>query len=220
MSQEVLIPKMKRNSKKHMNFRIQLLNLVLIIFSVMLIITSTFINIDFSHYIIPSGLFSGKILEKEDFVFSFGIIPQIPVLLFICSALGKKMAITSVCLYILIGLFFLPVFALGGGLRYFGQYSFGYILAYIPAVVIAGNFLNKKYSFLYMFLASISGVLIIHFIGSIYMILIALIKHSGFEFIKSWLCAQSGLKIIYDFIFSFLLVLVGKHINEFIKFVK
>ena len=57
------------------------------------------------------------------------------------------MAVTSVMLYILAGLFFVPIFALGGGVRYLAEFGFGYILGYIPAVIIAGNFLKTVIHF-------------------------------------------------------------------------
>lgn len=219
MTEEALIPRMKRLNKKQRKIKIPILNFTLILFGVLLLVMSTFINIEFKHYILPESFFAHEILDKEDFIFSFGIIPQIPILMFVCSSLGKRMATTSVCLYILCGLFLFPVFALGGGLNYILQYSFGYIFAYIPAVLISGTFLRRKYSFLNMFIAALIAVLIIHLSGITYMSLIALIKGSGLNFIKGWINAQSGLKIIYDLILSFVLILIGKYIHSFIKFV-
>ena len=163
MSEEVLIPKMKRLDKKQRKIRIPLLNFVLILFGILLLVCSTFINFQLKHYVIPFDFFENKHLTADDFIFGFYIIPQIPVVMFLTSFLGKKMAVTSACLYILAGMFF-PVFALGGGLKYIFQYSFGYIAGYLPGVVIAGSFLKKKYSFLYIFLAALLGVLTIHFI--------------------------------------------------------
>ncbi len=92
------------------------------------------------------------------------------------------MAVTSVMLYILAGLFFVPIFALGGGVRYLAEFGFGYILGYIPAVIIAGNFLKNSYSFSNLIKSSILGVLSIHIIGIIYMIFDCNIKASGLEF--------------------------------------
>ncbi|MDE6138633.1 MAG: biotin transporter BioY [Candidatus Gastranaerophilales bacterium] len=219
MSQDVLIPKMKRIDKNKRRIKIPLINLVAIFFCTILIIGSTFINLDIKHYIIPSYIFSNKHLTTEDFIYSFFLIPQIPVIMFVCSVLGRKLALTSVLFYLIIGLFFAPVFGLGGGIRYIAQYGFGYILAYIPAVLLAGRFLNKRYSFADMIKATISGVLTIHIIGILYMITIALIKHAGGTFIAGWLEAQSGLKIIYDLTSSFILILIGKYLHKGLKFI-
>ncbi len=218
MTQEVLIPKMKKLSKQQRKIKIPVLECLLVLFSILLLIGATFVNINLKHYIIPSTLFSGH-LNTADFVYSFSIIPQIPALMFICSSLGKKMASVAVILYILCGLFIFPIFALGGGVQYLAEFSFGYILGYLPAVVVGGSFLHRKYSFLNMFLAALCAVLIIHFLGIIYMIFIALIKHENGTFISGWIHSQSGLKMIYDIVISFVLILMGKYINYFLKFV-
>ena len=217
MSEEVLIPKMTRIDKKKRKIKIPLINFVIIIFCTLLIIASTFININLKHYIIPLDLFTNKNLSMENFVFAIPFIPQIPIIMFICSILGRRMALTSVLLYLIIGLFFVPVFALGGGIRYFGEYGFGYILAYIPALLIAGKLLDK-YSFLDMIKATLA-VFTIHICGILYMIIIALIKQAGGMFIWGWITAQSGLKIVYDLIASFVLILIGKYIHEGLKFI-
>ncbi len=219
MSEQVLIPKMKRIDKTKKKFRIPWLNLILVIFCTLLIICSTFLNINIKHYIIPQNIFSGEKLSAENFIYSLYFIPQIPVIMFICSTLGKRMALTSTVLYILLGLFFIPVFALGGGLRYFGEFGFGYILAYIPAIVITGNCLKEKYSFPNMIKAAIFGVLTIHILGIIYMTIIALIKHSGGDFISGWIYAQSGLKVLYDLVFSFVLILIGKYLHSGLRYI-
>lgn len=218
MSSEVLIPKMTRIDKKKRRVKIPLINFVVVIFCTLLIIASTFININLKHYIIPMDLFTNKNLSMDNFIFCIPFIPQVPIVMFICSVLGRKMALTSVLLYLIIGLFFVPVFALGGGIKYFGEYGFGYILAYIPALLIAGRLLDK-YSFLDMIKATLAGVFTIHICGIFYMLFVALIKQAGSMFILGWITAQSGLKIIYDLIASFVLILIGKYLHEGLKFI-
>lgn len=218
MSQDILIPKMKRIDKTKRRIKIPLINFAAIFFCTILIIGSTFVNIDIKHYIIPSNIFSNNGLTSEDFIASFHLIPQIPVVMFICSILNRKMALTSIILYLITGLFIVPVFGLGGGVKYIAQYGFGYILAYIPAVLIVGRLLSK-YTFSNMIKATFSGVFIIHLIGILYMIAIALIKHSGGTFISGWIEAQSGIKIMYDLIASFVLILIGKYIHKGLKFI-
>ena len=219
MTQEVLIPKMKRIDKNQTRFRIPFFEILLVATALMLIVGSTFIGFDLKHYILPAGFWSGKKLIADEFVKTFYIIPQIPILMFICSALGKKMSVITTIVYILLGILVFPFFALGGGLSYFSEYSCGYLLAYVPAVLIAGSFLNRKYSFFNMFLATLCGIFIIHVFGIFYMVVISLLKHDGGTFISGWIASQSGLKILYDFILSFVLVLIGKYIHSVIKFV-
>lgn len=219
MSEEVLIPKMKRLDKKQKKIKIPILNLVLICFCTLVLIASTFVVIDLKHYILPHGFFSGKNFLYEDYIFNFSIIPQIPAVLFIGSMLGKKMAASCIMLYLILGIAGLPIYALGGGLNYVKEYSFGYLLAYIPAIIVVCAYLDKKYSILNMIIASILGVLTIHAAGIIYMVLIALIKQDGLSFVQGWISSQSGLKILYDLILSFVAVIIGGYFHSFIKFI-
>ena len=219
MSQEVLIPKMKRLNKESRKIKIPFFNILIIVFSILLIIGATFLGFDLKHFIIPKGLFSGN-LVRDDFIYSFYVIPQIPVLMLVCSSLGKRLSAIAVLGYLILGFIGVPIFALGGGLSYFTEYGCGYLLAYVPAVVVAGSFLNRKYSFLNMALAALCGVLIIHCFGILYMLLLALLKHEGSVFISGWVGAQSGMKIVYDIIFSFVFILIGKYINSLIRFLQ
>jgi biotin transporter BioY len=218
MNEEVLIPKMNRKSNIKRKIKIPTLNFVLILFCILLIIGASFINLNIKHYILPLDIFTNKNLTTNDFIFSFYFIPQIPIVMFVNAFLGRRMALTTIILYIIIGLFFVPVFGLGGGIKYLFEYGFGYILAYIPAVALSGRILNK-YSFLDMAKATITGVFTIHIIGILYMIFVALFKHAGGNFISSWIVAQSGLKIFYDLVGSFILILIGKYLNAFLKFI-
>ena len=219
MSEEVLIPRMKKIDRKNKKIKVPLLNIIFIFFCLCLIIASAFINIDLHHYVLPKAVFSRNNLTSDDFIVSFCIVPQIPVLMFVCSMLGKRMAAATAFLYIIAGLTIFPLFAMGGGIQYISEYSFGYILAYIPAVLVAGQFLKNKYSYLNIFMAALSGVLIIHCFGIIYMIIIALLKQDGGGFISGWLAYQSGLKILYDLVLSFVFILIGRYVNAFVKFI-
>ena len=164
-----------------------------------------------THFILPSGLFKGENLKINDFIYSYKLIPQIPVIMFVGAFLGRKYGIISILLYILLGLFAIPVFALGGGPKYIFEYGFGYILGYIPAVFFAGSILKSGFSNRNMLHAVLVGVLTIHIIGILYMLFIAGLKHEGMAFIGGWIVAQSGIKILYDFIFSFACVFIAKY---------
>lgn len=220
MNEDVLIPKMTRIDKtRKRKIKIPVINIVLILFAVLLYVCSTFVNLNIRHYILPVELFSGTTLSADDFIYSFFLIPQVPIVLFVASALGKRLTVMSVFLYLIAGLSGLPLFALGGGIKYVAQFGFGYLLAYIPAVIIACGFLKEKYSFINMIRAAISGVLIIHITGILYMIFIALIRNAGGMFIEGWIISQSGLKIVYDILSSFILILIGKYIHYGLCFI-
>ena len=169
MSEEILIPRMRRIDKSKRKINVPWLNLAIVIFCTLILIASTFIIFDIKHWLIPINIFMNTKLNIDDFIYDFALIPQIPAVLFICAFLGRKLAITSTILYIVIGLFLFPIFALGGGIGYLTEYGFGYIIAYIPAVILAGYVLGKKFSLINILKASILGVLIIHIFGGFYL---------------------------------------------------
>lgn len=181
-----------------------------------LIVITTFTQFDFTHFILPLDALSyiGDDFKNPSimshFLKHYRYIPQIPAIMFIAALLGKKFGITSVLIYILTGLFFAPVFALGGGLGYVFQYGFGYILAYIPAVFFSGSILNSGLTYRNMAQATLVGVLTIHIAGILYMLFIATLQKENPALILGWISAQSGTKIIYDMIFGFLAMVAAK----------
>lgn len=180
------------------------------------IVITTFTQFDFTHFILPLDALSyiGDDFKNPSimshFLKHYRYIPQIPAIMFIAALLGKKFGITSVLIYILAGLFFAPVFALGGGLGYVFQYGFGYILAYIPAVFFSGSILNSGLTYRNMAQATLVGVLTIHIAGILYMLFIATLQRENPALILGWISAQSGTKIIYDLIFGFLAMVAAK----------
>ncbi len=187
-------------------------SIMLMVFCAFLLTIATFIKFNLTHYIIPLDIFDESVVHQPaDFLKTVTIIPQIPIVMFIGALLGRKYGITSILMYILAGLFLMPVFALGGGPRYVLEYGFGYIIGYIPGIFFAGTILKNGFTYKNIAKAMFVGVLIIHIIGVLYMLFLAGLKHEGNEFIKGWIMAQSGIKIVYDFIISFLLVLVAKY---------
>lgn len=191
--------------------RLSIGTLLLILCCTFLIIWATFMQFNVTHFILPSGLFKSENLKINDFIYTYKLIPQIPVIMFVGAFLGRKYGIISILLYILLGLFAIPVFALGGGPKYIFEYGFGYILGYIPAVFFAGSILKSGFSNRNMLHAVLVGVLTIHIIGILYMLFIAGLKHEGMAFIGGWITSQSGIKILYDFIFSFACVFIAKY---------
>lgn len=186
-------------------------SLLLIFCCTFLIILATFVQLDISHFILPKGLFEGADLGFKDFIHTYKFIPQIPVVMFVGAFLGRKYGIASILIYILLGLFIIPVFALGGGPKYILEYGFGYIVGYIPAVFFAGSILKSGFSNKNILKAVFVGVLTIHLIGVLYMLFIAGLKHEGWTFMSGWICAQSGVKIIYDMVFSFAALFIARY---------
>ena len=204
-------PRVRVIKKQIEGIRLSFGSILLMLCATFMLILSTFVQVNVSHFILPSGFFSGENLLLSDFIHTYKLIPQIPVVMFIGAFLGRKYGITSILLYILLGLFVIPVFALGGGPRYIFEYSFGYILAYIPAVYLTGTILKSGFTYKNIGKAVFVGIFTIHIIGILYMLAVAGIRHEGLMFTTGWILAQSGVKIIYDFILSYLSVLVAKY---------
>jgi len=213
-----MVPRIKRVKKEKKKIKIPVLNILLVLFCSFLLIVATFIQLDITHFIIPHDLFSNKSLTKEDFLYTFSIIPQIPAVLLIVGLLGRRLGLTSIIIYILMGLCSVPIFALGGGIDYLAEFGFGYILAYLPAAFLAGSFLEEEFSFKNILKATFVGVMTIHFIGIIYMLMVVIFKHQGWAFIKGWILAQSVLKIAYDFVLSFIALVFAKYGSKFVKY--
>jgi biotin transport system substrate-specific component len=196
--------------------RLNIGTLALVGLCAFLIVIATFTQFDFNHYIIPFDWFEYVGRNFNDpavythFLKHYRYIPQVPTIMFIAALLGRRFGIASVLIYILVGLFLAPVFALSGGLGYFIQYGFGYILAYIPAVFFAGSIVKSGLTYLNMAQATLVGVLTIHAFGILYMLFVATTQKESTALIIGWMSAQSGVKIIYDLLFGFLAMVVAK----------
>jgi biotin transporter BioY len=180
--------------KKKKKYGVNIWTLVLMLACFWLVIVSTFVQ-----FTLPGG---------EGYRF----IPQIPVILFTGALLGRRYALVVVVSYIITGLFFEPVFALGGGLRYVFEYGFGYIMAYLPAVFFSTSILQSGFTLRNTAQAALVGVLSIHIIGITYMLFLAGINHEGLSFMYNWIISQSGMKIVYDLLFSFAAVLALRYL--------
>lgn len=78
---------------------------------------------------------------------------------------GKKVGLLATSIYLIMGLTGIPVFTGGGGIFYLFKPTFGYILGFVAAGVIAGiakNGFFKRAGF------NLLGVLAIHLTGVIY----------------------------------------------------
>lgn len=194
--------------KQNNKIRFSLRTCVFILWSIFLIIIATFTQITLTKVGLPTFIL--KHIMTVNYESCYKYIPQIPVVLFVASMLGRKYSFIAISLYIILGLFFIPVFALGGGLNYMFKYTFGFIVAYIPSAFIISTILERYNNFKSYIQSAIIGVLIVHIIGIIYMITVLMFKHETFNYITSWLSTSSGTKIFYDIIFSLIAVIVGK----------
>ncbi len=192
--------------KPDMKIKFGLGTIAIVCVCLLLIIMATFTQIKISFNIPETGI--GSYLKFE-------YIPQIPVILFIAALLGEYWGLFTVILYIILGLTpWMSVFALGGGMSYVFQYNFGYIFAFIFAVILCAKELKYKPSILNIVLAVLYGVFVIHLTGIIYMTIIALLRHDGWDFIGQWIYYQSISKILYDIVFSLIAVFIARGIRK------
>lgn len=210
-----------KNERKIIYSPLRLVGIVtLIIFCTVLIMTATFTRIKlFNCLQIFEGFLHPEFFPDTNSVFQlkpYFYVPQIPILLFTATLLGTVCSLTSVFLFIVIGLTFIPVFGLGGGFDYVLNPSFGYILAFILGIILMTGFTDKNHSFKSLFFATMYSVIAIHILGFLYMLLISLIKHESFEYIINWLLFESLIRIIYDIIFGFLAAITAKFVRKFI----
>ena len=64
--------------------------------------------------------------------------PLIPMSIFLGGLFGRHLSVVSVGLYLVAGLFFLPIFANGGGLHYLEKPGAGYLLGILLAAYVSG----------------------------------------------------------------------------------
>ena len=96
--------------------------------------------------LILCGLFTTLIVVGAFIRIPIPVVPFTLQLLFTMLAgllLGGKWGAASVCIYIVLGLMGLPVFAEGGGLAYVLKPSFGYIIGFAIASYVTGRIANK-----------------------------------------------------------------------------
>ena len=84
--------------------------------------------------------------------------------------LGRKRAAMSVCVYLIIGLVGVPVFASGGGPAYLIRPTFGFLLGFALAAYVMGLMMDKrsKASLFWMILTAVAGLIAYYGVGILY----------------------------------------------------
>ncbi len=134
--------------------------LIEILISIQIIIISTFIPVFIS---IP---FTNQQLQTFDVPISWQVPSVILLTLFFCG----DVVMIAFSIYLLIGIFFLPVFHNGGSLGYLLTPNFGYLLGIYPLIHIIDklNKLNHKIFYYDLIKYGILGISSMHIIGTIY----------------------------------------------------
>lgn len=174
----------------------------------LMLLISIFTKITFSHpwFDFKNGF---EIISK---VVDYG--PQTPVMVLIIYILRQNFSLLTFIIYLLVGFFVWPIFVFGGGLEYFHNYLFGYMLGFIFAIFIAEAVLKNSQNLKSRILMAILSVLTMHLCGFLYCIILALFKIIDFGLIFQIVKATSGSKIVYDILFSILVVIVAPYIKN------
>lgn len=139
----------------------------------------------------------------------FGAVSFTMQTVFVISSgifLGAKDGAIAQLSYLLMGLIGLPIFTNGGGIFYFMQISFGYLLAFPLSASISGYAISKLKSLkiVKIWLVGLLSLLPIYIIGMVYQV-IMLVAVVGVEFYSA---IVTLMPIIAYFIFDCVLCLI------------
>lgn len=153
-------------------------------------------------------------------------VPPIPITLqtfFVILSgvlLGKNYGSISVIVYIVVGLLGIPVFSGGGGIYYVLNPSFGYIIGFIVAAHLIGDFVHKKEmpSFRRIFLSSLAGISTIYIVGiAYYVIVLGLFTNRVAVNFRTVMVSGFLVFIPMDIAISFIASLVSKRLIPYTK---
>ena len=151
------------------------LKLIKILISLQIIFISSMIPVFFN------ATFTNKLKLEIDTPITW----QIPVLILITLIFESKIVYKAFTIYLLLGLFFLPIFNQGGSLGYLLTPNFGYLIGIYPLINIINKLNNKtKIYFFDFFKNSILAILAMHITGILYTFLLMLVynKLSTFSY--------------------------------------
>ena len=131
-----------------------------VLISLQIITISTFIPV----------LFSIPFTNKHIGTFEIPLTWQLPSIVIITLIFKSKVVIKAFSIYLIIGLFFIPVFDQGGSLGYLLTPNFGYLLGMYPLIKIIDNLNKRKQMIKYYDLIKygILGICSMHLIGIFY----------------------------------------------------
>ena len=150
-------------------------------------------------------------IDKSSNSFEMPITWQIPTIILLTLIFHKKVVFIAFSIYLILGLFILPVFNQGGSIGYLLTPNFGYLLGLYPLIKIIDNLnnSNKKNFLKYGFLA----ICAMHLTGIFYN-LIQTIFYSQFNLFLYNLGKYSLGKIGYHFLMLFPILLLIKPIER------
>ena len=176
----------------------------------LIMIIATFTQINFSHPWMKFIPMEGFVAFSKQVSYS----PLLPAMIFIIYILGKSYSVLTFICYLIVGFFVWPIFVFGGGFDYLQNYLFGYMLGFFFAIVIISYVLHISRSILYRLFAAIFGVISIHICALLYCIILAIFRVISFGLVIPILTEISLGNILYDIIFSILIILIAPYVKN------
>ncbi|WP_374938819.1 biotin transporter BioY [Prochlorococcus marinus] len=153
-------------------------------------------------------------IYKSSNNFELPITWQIPTIILLTLIFHKKVVFKAFSLYIILGLFILPVFHQGGSLGYLLTPNFGYLLGLYPLIKIIDNLNNRnKINFGNFLKNGFIAIVVMHLTGIFYSF-IQILFHSQYNLFLYNLGKYSLGKIGYHFLMLFPLLLLIKPIER------
>lgn len=139
---------------------------------------------------------------------------QVPTIIFLTICFSGEIVFKAYTLYILIGLFLLPIFYDGGSLGYILTPNFGYLLGIYPLIKITADLNKEKQILLKKFLRiTILALIIMHFTGIIFTSL-QLILFNNINLIPYYIGKYTISKIFYEILLLFPILLLLKSLKK------
>ena len=156
-------------------------------------------------------------LDKSSNSFEIPITWQIPTIILLTLIFHKRVVFRAFSIYIILGVFILPVFHQGGSLGYLLTPNFGYLLGYYPLIKIIDNLNTRNKINVRSFLKNgLIAIVAMHLTGIFYNF-IQIIFYSQFNLFLYNLGKYSLGKIGYHFLMLFPLLLLIKPIKHLKK---
>ena len=154
-------------------------------------------------------------IYKSSNNFELPITWQIPTIILLTLIFHKKVVFRAFSIYIILGLFILPIFQQGGSLGYLLTPNFGYLLGLYPLIKIIDNLNNRNKINVGNFLKNgFIAIGAMHLTGIFYNF-IQTIFYSQFNLFLYNLGKYSVGKIGFHFLMLFPLLLLIKTIKHF-----
>ena len=93
---------------------------------------------------------------------------QVPVIILISLIFKSRVVFSALSIYLLIGLFIIPVFYEGGSLGYLLSPNFGYLIGYYPLIKIINYLKKNKKIYIFTFKISMLAIFFMHLTGIFY----------------------------------------------------